>query len=123
MISATAFQIDGTTVPIPTSYDFDIEDLSSEATGRTLDGVMHKDVVAIKDYYTCKWSKVSWSDAALILNLVDGKRQVTVSYVDPRVPDTVLSNTFYVGKRSGKVNNLNNPGNTWSEITLQFIRI
>lgn len=117
------FKIDGTTIPTPTEYTFDIEDLSSEETGRTLDGKMHKDVVAVKDYYTCTWKKLSWADAAALLNLVDGKTKVTLTFFDPRVPNTPLSKKFYVGKRSGVANNLNDPNNAWSEITFQFIRI
>lgn len=117
------FKIDGTTIPTPTEYTFDIEDLSSEETGRTLDGKMHKDVVAVKDYYTCTWKKLSWVDAANLLNLVDGKTKVTLTFFDPRVPNTLLSKKFYVGKRSGVANNLNDPDNAWSDITFQFIRI
>ena len=84
---------------------------------------MHKDVVAIKDYYDCVWNHLSWEDAAFILKLVDGKTKVRLTYADPRVPNSFLTNTFYIGKRSGTANDLNNPGNTWGNITLQFIRI
>lgn len=116
-------RIDGVIVPTPSSYDFDIEDLSSEETGRTLDGVMHKDVVATKDYYTVTWNHLSWEQTALILNLVDGKEQVSVTVMDPRQPYTYITKSFYVGKRSGKMNNLNHPTNTWRNVSLQFIRI
>ena len=117
------FKINGTTIPTPTEYGFDIEDLSSEQSGRTLDGVMHKDVIAVKDYYTCTWKKLSWTQTASLLALVNGKTRVQLTYVDPRYPNQVLVNYFYVGKRSGKANNLNNPGNTWKDVTFQFIRI
>lgn len=116
-------RIDGVIVPTPSSYDFDIEDLSSEETGRTLDGIMHKDVVGVKDYYTVTWNHLSWEQTALILNLVDGKEQVTVTLLDPRQPNSYVTNTYYVGKRSGKMNNLRHPTNTWRSISLQFIRI
>lgn len=117
------FKIDGVTIPTPSEYGFDIEDLSSEESGRTLDGVMHKDVVAVKDYYTCTWKRLSWTDTAALLRLVDGKTKVLLTYVDPRYPEQVLVNRFYVGKRSGKANNLNNSANTWKDVTFQFIRI
>ena len=119
----TPFKINGTVIPVPSEYGFDIEDLSSEESGRTLDGIMHKDVVATKDYYTCTWKKLSWQDTASLLKLVDGKTKVRLTYVDPRKPNQVLVNDFYIGKRSGKANNLNNPTNTWKDITFQFIRI
>lgn len=117
------FKIDNTVIPTPTEYGFDIEDLSSEKSGRTLDGVMHKDVVAVKDYYTCVWKHLSWTEVSSLLELVDGKTKIKLKYVDPRYPERILENYFYVGKRSGKVNNLNDPKNTWKDITLQFIRI
>lgn len=122
-IGLKPFKIDGVTIPTPSSYDFNIEDLSSEQTGRTLDGIMHKDVVAVKDYYTVMWKKLSEDDAALILNLVDGKTQLSFTYVDPRYQAGVVTRDFYVGKRSGKAMNLRNSENTWNDITMQFTRI
>lgn len=122
-LSSTPFKIDGVTIPTPTEYDFGIEDLSSEETGRTLDGVMHKDVVASKDYYTCVWSKLSWDDAAYLLQLVEGKTQVEVTYANPLYPNQMKTDIFYVGKRTGKANNLRDQKNTWKKITFQFIRI
>lgn len=122
-LSSQPFKIDGTIIPTPTEYGFDIEDLSSENSGRTLDGVMHKDVVAVKDYYTCVWKHLGWSEAAALLALVNGKTKVSLTYVDPRYPNTVKVNDFYIGKRSGKANNLRNSKNTWKDVTFQFIRI
>lgn len=122
-IGLKPFKIDGVEIPTPSSYDFGIEDLSSEQTGRTLDGIMHKDVVAVKDYYTVTWKKLSEDDAALILNLVDGKTQLSFTYIDPRYPAGVVTRDFYVGKRSGKAMNLRNSKNTWNDITMQFTRI
>ena len=123
MISKKPFKIDGVTVPTPSDYDFGIEDLSSEETGRTLDGVMHKDVVAIKHYYTCTWNKLSWEDASQLLRLVDGKTEVTVTYANPLFPDQMCVDTFYIGKRCGKALNLRDPKQTWQKVTFQFIQI
>lgn len=117
------FKINGVAIPTPSDYGFDIEDLSSEQSGRTLDGKMHKDVIDVKDYYTCTWKTLSWTDAAALLKLVDGKTKVSLTYLDPRFPNQLLIHDFYVGKRSGKANNLNNAKSTWKDITFQFIRI
>ena len=123
MLPEQPFKIDGTAIPTPSEYGFDIEDLSSEKSGRTLDGIMHKDVVAVKDIYTCTWKKLGWVETAASLRLVDGKTKVTLTYLDPRYPNELKVNKFYVGKRQGKANNLNNPTNTWKDVTFQFIRI
>ena len=117
------FTVDGVALPTPDEYKPGIEDLSSDETGRTLDGIMHKDVVAVKDYYEFTWKKLSWVDAATLFNAVDGKTEVTLVYADPRHPFTWLSNRFYVGKRSCSALNLNDPINTWKDVTLTFTRI
>ena len=123
VITEAPFKIDGVTIPTPMEYDFSVEDLSSEKTGRTLDGVMHKDVIAVKDTYTCTWKKVSWEDASLLLNAVDGKTKVNCTHADPRKPNVFITKKFYVGKRDCKAANLNDPKNTWADITFSFIRI
>ncbi|MBR0411054.1 MAG: hypothetical protein IJI25_08650 [Eubacterium sp.] len=117
------FKVDGVTLPTPDEYKPGIEDLSSEETGRTLDGIMHKDVVAVKDYYEFVWKDVSWEKAARIFKAVDGKTKVSLTYADPRVPNRFLTNNFYVGKRSCSARNLNDPVHTWKDVTLQFTRI
>lgn len=117
------FKVDGVVLPTPDKYKPSIEDLSSEATGRTLDGIMHKDVVSVKDTYEFVWNVVSWENAAKIFNSVDGKTQVSLTYADPRIPNRFLNSTFYVGKRSCEALNLNDPVNTWKDVSLTFIRI
>ena len=120
---STFLKVDGTVLPIPSDYKFEIEDLSSEATGRTLDGIMHKDVVSTKAYIECTWKKASWEDASTLLNAIDGKTQVRLTYVDPRVPNQILQGNFYVGKRGGTALNLNDQDRTWEDISFTFIQI
>lgn len=122
-VSKKPFKINGATIPTPSEYSFDVEDLSSDNTGRTLDGKMHKDVVAVKDSYTCTWKRLSWQDAATLLNAIDGKTQFSFTHADPRVPNQFVTGTFYVGKRSTVALNLKNAENTWHDITMTFIRI
>ena len=122
-IDARPFKIDGVTIPTPSTYEAGIEDLSSEQTGRTLDGVMHKDVVAVKDYYSCTWKVLSWEDIATILNAINGKPSFELTYADPRVPNRFITNTFYVGERTTPAMNLTKKKKTWKDLTLKFIRI
>ena len=123
VIANKPFKIDGVSIPTPTSYVFDVEDLSSEETGRTMDGIMHKDVVAVKDTYECTWRKLSWEDAATLMNALDGKRDFAFTHADPRVPGQWITNRFYVGKRGGAALNLKDPKRSWSDITMTFIRV
>ena len=121
--SEKPFKVDGVAIPTPTDYTFSNEDLSSENTGRTLDGIMHKDVVAVKDTYACSWKRLSWEDAAALMTAVDGKTKVRFTHADPRVPNNFVTGDFYIGKRECKARNLRNAKNTWTEINMTFIRI
>ena len=122
-IAKKPFKINNVAIPTPSTYKYGIEDLSSEATGRTLDGIMHKDVVATKDYYECTWKSLSWEDTAQLMNAIDGKTKVTFTHADPRVPNTFITGDFYIGTRSGGSLNLKDASNTWGDITLTFTRI
>ena len=122
-IANKPFKINGQPIPTPSEYAFNVEDLSSQNTGRTLDGMMHKDVVAVKDTYDCTWKRLSWQDAADLLNAIDGKEQFSFTHADPRVPNQFITGTYYVGKRSVVAMNLKNSSNTWHDIKLTFIQI
>jgi len=117
------FKIDGITIPNPTTYEYNIEDLSSEETGRTLDGIMHKDVVSTKDTYNCSWRVLSWEDAATLLNAVDGKTKVRFTHADPRVPGQWITDWFYIGARQGGALDLSDDKRNWKGINFTFIRI
>lgn len=117
------FKVDGRAIPTPTSYGFSVEDLSSKNSGRTLDGVMHKDVIAVKDTYECTWHGLSWADTADLLNALDGKTTFSFTHADPRVPGKFITGTFYVGKRNTVALNLNDPNYNWGDIKMSFIRV
>ena len=116
------FMIDGVAIPTPHEYGYSEEDLSSERTGRTLDGVMHKDVVAVKDTYPCVWKKLSWEDTALIMNAVHGKTRVKFTHIDPKIPNRFITKDFYIGKRECKLKGLYLK-KQWGDINLTFIEI
>ena len=123
-ISRRPFKIDGVTIPTPSEYSYNEEDLSTEGvTGRTLDGVMHKDVVSVKDTYSCTWKSLSWQDAATLLTAVRGKTRVSFRHADPRVPNSFIIKDFYIGKREATANSLNHPTVTWKSIKMTFIEI
>lgn len=122
-IAKKPFKIDGVVIPTPSTYEAGIEDLSSEQTGRTLDGVMHKDIVATKDYYTCTWKSLSWEDMATLLNAMNGKPNFEFTYADPRIPNRFVTEKFYVGERTTAALNLRDEKKTWKDFTVKFVRI
>lgn len=123
MATNRPFLVDGAAIPTPSTYKVNIEDLSSEASGRTLDGVMHKDVVAVKKYIECTWPKLNWTDAAALFNAIDGKSKVSFTHADPRVPDRYVTGAFYIGKRSGAALDLSHKARNWTDISLTFTEI
>lgn len=116
------FSVDGVKLPVPSRYEWAEEDISSSATGRTLDAVMHKDVVAVKRYYTLTWDALSWEDAAIITNAVSGKTKATFTFLDPRRPNQISSGMFYIGKRDGAGVNFAS-ATPWTETKMQFTEI
>lgn len=117
------FRFDGVELPTPDKYQCGEEDMSSSKTGRTLDAKMHKDVVAVKDYYTLTWESLSWETAAQILSAVRGKSQGRFTYADPSIPRQFITGDFYVGKRSTEAVNLSTALNNFGNLTMQFTRI
>lgn len=117
------FMIDGVLIPTPDSYKFVIADMSTKESGRDLSSTMHKDVVGIKDTYECTWKSLSWTETASLINAVDGKTEIRLTYADPRYPNQWRTARFYVGDRAGGALNLKNPYNTWEGITMKFIMI
>lgn len=94
------FKVAGISVPIPNNYSQVITDLSSEETGRTLDGVMHKDVVAVKTSTPLEWSDMEWETASALALAIDGKESITCEYMDVRNPYQMTTRTIYIGERN-----------------------
>lgn len=117
------FMIDGVEIPTPSSFTAGIEDISSSDTGRTMDGIMHKDVIAVKATYDCSWQLLNWDDCARILNAVDGKSRVQFTYPDPRVPNVFVTGDFYVGKRSAPAYVLVDGKERWKGVSFSFVEV
>ena len=95
-----SFKLAGISVPIPDNYSQVISDLSSDESGRTLDGIMHKDIIAVKTSVPFEWAEMEWDTAAVLAKAVDGKASVPCEYVDVRNPYTMTSTTVYLGDRT-----------------------
>ena len=55
-------------IPVPTTWTWSYYDLSSDDSGRSLDGKMHKDIVAVKRKHECTWQNVTADVAQAIMN-------------------------------------------------------
>lgn len=91
------FKINGITVKTPQSCTWSLQDLWSDDSGKTLDGVMHKDTVAQKRKLTCKWGAMTWSECSVIANFMKN-RGVMVQLTYPDIlQGEYITKTFYTG--------------------------
>jgi hypothetical protein len=117
------FAIDGIAIKTPSKFTVGIQDISSEETGRTLDGVMHKDVVLVAATMQCSWNLLDWEEAATILNAVDGKTSLMLAYPDPRYPNRSTVKKCYVGDRTAPAYTLVDGQERWQGVAFNFIEI
>lgn len=114
--------VNSVALPNPSDFTVGISDLSSEESGRTLDGTMIKDVVARKNQLSVKWNTLSWSDTSLILSMVESSINLSVTYPDPKL-GTYTTKTFYVGDRTAPAVKLVNGQEYWQGISFDFIEV
>ena len=91
------FKINGTTVKTSMSCTWRLQDLSSDDSGLTLDGVMHKDIVSQKRKLVCKWGAMSWQECSVIADFMKNRGvQGSLTYPDI-MAGTYTTKTFYTG--------------------------
>jgi len=91
--------INGTPIRTPADVTWALQDISSSNSGRTLDGVMHKDRVAQKVKLSCKWPAMPFSDASTLLRNVNSRVTFSLTYFDV-MQNGMRTANFYVGDRS-----------------------
>ena len=83
-----AFQIDGKPMPAPDrDVEVSYEDIDVEDSGRTLDGVMHRDILR---YNVAKWA-LSADDYTYLQSLFKGKKDFQFTFPTPGGPKTVTA--------------------------------
>lgn len=92
-------EVDGVAMPCPSSYNWDLQDVSASDAGRTQDTVMHKNRVGQKRKLSLAWKGITWEQASKIL------RAFNQEYIAVRYPDFMSgqyeTRIFYVGDRGG----------------------
>ena len=117
------FKVDGVEIPTPSSFNVEIEDISSKDSGRTMDGNMHKDIIATKVTLACSWHVLKWDECAALLNAVGSKAQFDVTYPDPRFPGRYITRAFYVGSRKAPALSLQEGRVRWRGTAFNFIEV
>lgn len=112
--------INGVGVHNPSSFSVDIMDLSSEESGRLLNGEMTKDLIARKRKLNCSWNTLTWSQVSQLLTAVEQSINLTVTYPDPQI-GSYTTKTFYVGDRSAPAVWLADGKEYWNGTSFNFI--
>ena len=114
------FKVEGVLIPQPCEVSYEEEDLSSDSSGRALDGTAHKDIVARKIKWTMSWPPLTSQELALLLTKVRTNVFMTLEYPDP-VTNTQKSGTFYIGNRKTKLNWKKGNNGLWTGAAFNFI--
>lgn len=112
------YSVDGASIPCPSSYHWELDDISASDAGRTEDTVMHKkrlgQVVALQ----LAWQNIDTVKASTILQAFNPE-YLTIRYLDPKAGGYVTSE-FYVGNRS--VPMYNAELDVWSNVSFKVIK-
>ena len=115
-------QINNLAIADPQTLTWDLYDLDGEdGSGRTQDGLMHRDRVAIKRKLNCTWAPMEPPEMSALLKAMD------VVFFTVRYPDahdgTYREGTFYVGDRSTPMYVWNNEKQKfmWEGLSANFI--
>ena len=107
----------GTTVKSPSSFQWELQDVSAADAGRTEDVVMHKKRIGQVVAISLSWQNVTTAEASVILNAFNPE-YITVSYIDPKEGEFV-EKEFYVGNRSAPL--YNKRLGIWSNISFSYL--
>ncbi len=109
--------VDDYTIPSPSSFQWEMEDLSDSSAGRTEDGKMHKNRIGSKVAISLSWQNISTSAASQVLKRFNAE-YVSVNYLDPQVGG-YTTKTFYVGNRTAPM--YNSQLGLWSNVSFKII--
>lgn len=110
--------VNGASIPCPSSYTWELEDISASDAGRTEDTVMHKNRIGQVVALNLSWQNISTAKASQILNAFNPE-YISVNYLDPKSGGYVTS-TFYVGNRSAPMYNATL--GLWSNVSFKIIK-
>ena len=82
----------------PASCTFEIETLDTENSGRSLNGLMYRDVITTKISLQLQWNTISVEEMSSLLTVLSDTF-FTVRYFNP-ISGTWTTDTFYCGNRT-----------------------
>lgn len=109
--------IDGNYVPVPTRYQYSLQDVSAPNSGRTEDALMHKQRITQKVKIELEWANQTTAAVSEILNAFNPE-YISVRYLDAKAGDFVTK-TFYVGDRAAPL--YNSKLGVWENVAFNII--
>lgn len=108
---------DPTTVSTPSTFEYEIEDVSKADAGRTEDGTMNKNLLGQCVKLKLAWKNVTTDVASDILRKFNYE-YMYITYLDPMVGGATKKQ-FYVGNRTSPL--YNSSLQLWSNISFNLI--
>lgn len=95
-------------------------DIDADGSGRTLDGVMHRGIVARKDKYTLTFRKLTLSEIRTVLNAINTTYMTVETNIHPK--KGTVNQQMYNSSRKGAVFTLDDSNSAnWSLDQLSII--
>lgn len=103
----------------PTSFSWSWEEIETEESGITLDGLDHSDVLANKVLLDYEWLDPTKEEVSQILSLVKQTRYVTITYPDAET-GTFITKEFKPTKKTAPFRDLRVGSRMYSTLSLSF---
>lgn len=100
-IKRTILKVNWKFIPDPSELQWGLQSVSASNAGRTMDGLMHVNLVTRKRKLELKWSGVDFDATSEILKAVNDET-FKVTYFD-NLNNRNETRTFYVGDRTSMV--------------------
>lgn len=110
-----------TPIKTPSVFEVSIQDISSPDSGRTLDGLMHKNKIGEKRTIALAWNNISPNDVATILNKFRASEYFDLKYHDPINANEMVTKTFYIGDVSSPMKSWFVGGKLYSQLSFNVI--
>lgn len=111
--------VNGVTIPVPSSYQYILSDISASDAGRTEDTQMHKNRIGQYRKLELSWSGMTTAEVSQILQAFNAET-FTVIFLDA-LSGTYKTSEFYAGDRTSPLYNARM--GLWENISFNIIEV
>jgi hypothetical protein len=110
-------KVNGAAIACPSTYVYNLQDISAADSGRTEDTVMHKNKIGQCVSLELSWQNIPTATVSAILQAFNPE-YITVQYLDAK-SGSFETSVFYVGDRSAPMYNAKL--GLWSNVSFNII--